>query len=69
MDESVRAALGAGTTVVYDGQWWEVAELDAAQRPAVRRLRALRRVSVSHLLAAPGTRARRGERRLRGAGP
>ncbi|HET6191005.1 MAG TPA: hypothetical protein VFE59_28870 [Trebonia sp.] len=27
MDESVRAALGAGSSVFYDGQWWEVAEL------------------------------------------
>jgi hypothetical protein len=27
VDESVRAALGAGSSVFYDGQWWEVAEL------------------------------------------
>jgi transposase InsO family protein len=55
VDESVRAALSAGTTVLYDGQWWEVAEL-APPSVLLAAAGALRRVSVSHLLAAEGTR-------------
>ena len=49
------AALGAGTRVLYDGQAWEVAELTP---PSVLLAAAggLRRVSISHLLAAAGTR-------------
>ena len=55
MNEAVQAALGAGTRVLYDGQWWEVAGLIP---PSVLLATAaeLRRVSISHLLAAPGTR-------------
>jgi transposase InsO family protein len=55
VDESVRAALGAGTTVLYDGQRWEIAELTP---PSVllAAAGALRRVSISHLLAAECTR-------------
>ncbi|MGH3248526.1 MAG: helix-turn-helix domain-containing protein, partial [Trebonia sp.] len=55
MDESVRAALSAGARVLYDGQWWEVAEL-APPSVLLAAAGALRRVSVSHLLAAEGTR-------------
>jgi transposase InsO family protein len=55
VDESVRAALGAGTTVLYDGQLWEVAEL-APPSVLLAAAGTLRRVSVSHLLAAEGTR-------------
>lgn len=55
MDESVRAALGAGTRVLYDGQWWEVAEL-APPSVLLAAAGTVRRVSISHLLAAEGTR-------------
>jgi hypothetical protein len=61
VDESMRAAPGAGTTVLYDGLWWEVAEL-APPSVLLAAAGTLRRVSVSHLLAAEGIRLGEGER-------
>ncbi len=56
MDEGMRAALSAGASVVYDGQAWEVAELSPPSVLLAGASGELRRVSISHLLAAPGTR-------------
>jgi transposase InsO family protein len=55
VDDPVRFPLHAGAALVYDGQAWDVAELTP---PSVllERPGELRRVSISHLLAAPGTR-------------
>jgi transposase InsO family protein len=56
MDDGTRTQLSAGARVTYDGQAWDIAELTPPgvllAGPAGR----LRRVSISHLLAAPGTR-------------
>jgi transposase InsO family protein len=52
----MRAALSAGASVVYDGQAWEVAELSPPGVLLAGASGELRRVSISHLLAAPGTR-------------
>jgi len=56
VDEGMRAALSAGAGVVYDGQAWEVAELTPPSVLLTGPGGGLRRVSISHLLAAPGTR-------------
>jgi transposase InsO family protein len=56
VDEGMRASLSAGVSVVYDGQAWEVAELSPPGVLLAGASGELRRVSVSHLLAAPGTR-------------
>src|SRR5712691_1939239 len=55
MGDTMRTALGAGTRVLYDGQWWEIAEL-APPGVLLAAAGELRRVSISHLLADPGTR-------------
>ena len=55
MDDPARFALHAGASVVYDGQAWDVAEL-APPGVLLERPGELRRVSIGHLLAAPGTR-------------
>ncbi len=56
MDDGMRAALSAGARVVYDGQLWDVAELTPPSVLLAGLAGGLRRVSISHLLAAPGTR-------------
>lgn len=56
MDDGMRAALSAGDRVVYDGQLWDVAELAPPSVLLAGPAGELRRVSISHLLAAPGTR-------------
>ena len=56
MDDSTRAQLSAGARVTYDGQGWEVAELTPPSVLLAGPAGGLRRVSISHLLAAPGTR-------------
>jgi hypothetical protein len=64
VDEGTRAALSPGGGVVYDGQQWEVAGLTPPGVLLAGPAGELRRVSISHLLAAPGTRvsgARDGE--------
>ena len=57
MSEDLRALLAVGTRLAYDGQWWQVAELDGPHvllaSPA-----GVRRVSAGHLLADPSTRLR-----------
>ncbi|HUY44207.1 MAG TPA: hypothetical protein VMV92_00555 [Streptosporangiaceae bacterium] len=55
MGDAARTPLGAGARVLYDGQWWEVAEL-APPGVLLAAAGELRRVSISHLLAAAGTR-------------
>jgi hypothetical protein len=51
----LRGLLAAGTRLAYDGQWWQVAEMDGPHvllaSPA-----GVRRVSAGHLLADPSTR-------------
>ena len=56
VDEGMRAALSAGSSVVYDGQRWEIAELAPPSVLLAGPAGGLRRVSISHLLTAPGTR-------------
>ena len=55
VNESLRGLLAVGTRLAYDGQWWQVAELDGPHvllaSPA-----GVRRVSAGHLLADPSTR-------------
>lgn len=48
--------LSAGARVTYDGQAWEVAELAPPGVLLAGAAGELRRVSISHLLAVPGTR-------------
>ncbi len=55
MDDLARFPLHAGANVVYDGQTWDVAEL-APPGLLLERPGELRRVSISHLLSAPGMR-------------
>ena len=55
MDDLARFPLHAGASVVYDGQTWDVAEL-APPGLLLERPGELRRVSISHLLSAPGMR-------------
>ena len=58
--------------LTYDGQWWEVAELAPPSVLLASPAGELRRVSISHLLAVPGTRIgdalRGGAGTVRGAG-
>lgn len=56
MDDGMRAQLSAGARVAYDGQVWDVAELSPPSVLLAGPAGGLRRVSISHLLAAPGTR-------------
>src|SRR5207302_9304198 len=56
VDEGMRAALSAGASVVYDGRAWEVAELTPPSVLLAGSAGELRRVNISHLLAAPVTR-------------
>ena len=56
VDKGMRAALRPGTRLAYDGQRWEVAELTPPSVLLAGPAGELRRVSISHLLAAPGTR-------------
>ncbi len=56
MDDSTRPRLSAGSRVTYDGQGWEIAELTPPSVLLAGPAGGLRRVSISHLLAAPGTR-------------
>ncbi len=56
VDEGMRAALSVGASVVYDGQRWEIAELAPPGVLLAGPAGGLRRVSISHLLTAPGTR-------------
>src|SRR5438552_17461736 len=56
VDKGMRAALSPGAGVIYDGQRWEVAELTPPSVLLAGPAGELRRVSISHLLAAPGTR-------------
>jgi hypothetical protein len=55
VNETLRGLLAVGTRLAYDGQWWQVAELDGPHvllaGPA-----GARRVSAGHLLADPSTR-------------
>jgi hypothetical protein len=57
VSDNLRALLAVGTRLAYDGQWWQVSELDGAHvllaSPA-----GVRRVSAGHLLADPSTRLR-----------
>ena len=52
---TLRGLLAVGTRLAYDGQWWQVAEMDGPHvllaSPA-----GVRRVSAGHLLADPSTR-------------
>lgn len=56
MDEGMRASLSAGAGGVYEGQAWEVAGLTPPSVLLAGAAGEPRRVSISHLLAAPGTR-------------
>ena len=56
MDDGTRTRLSAGARVTYDGQAWEVAELAPPSVLLAGPSGRLRRVSISHLLAAAGTR-------------
>ena len=56
MDDGMRPRLSAGARVTYDGQGWVVAELTPPSVLLAGPAGGLRRVSISHLLAAPGTR-------------
>src|ERR1019366_8875628 len=56
MDDGMRVQLSAGARVAYDGQVWDVAELAPPSVLLAGPAGGLRRVSISHLLAAPGTR-------------
>jgi len=56
VDDGKRSQLSAGARVTYDGQAWEVAELAPPSVLLAGPAGTLRRVSISHLLAAPGTR-------------
>jgi hypothetical protein len=55
VNEALRGLLAVGTRLAYDGQWWQVAELDGPHvllaGPA-----GVRGVSAGHLLAVPSTR-------------
>jgi hypothetical protein len=57
VSDNLPALLAVGTRLAYDGQWWQVSELDGAHvllaSPA-----GVRRVSAGHLLADPSTRLR-----------
>ena len=55
MSGDLRALLAVGTRLAYDGQWWQVTEIDGPHvllsSPA-----GVRRVSAGHLLADPSAR-------------
>ena len=55
-DDGIHTRLSAGARVTYDGQAWEVAELAPPSVLLAGAAGELRRVSISHLLAVPGTR-------------
>lgn len=57
MDDSMRPRLSAGARVTCDGQGWEVAELTPPSVLLPGPAGGLRRVSISHLLAAPASGA------------
>jgi transposase InsO family protein len=54
VDDNAHATLAAGTSLVYEGQRWEVAELTPPSVLLSGATGELRRVSIGHLLAAPG---------------
>jgi len=56
VNENRRALLAVGTRLAYDGQWWQVSELDGAHVLLTSQAGSLRQVSAGHLLADPGTR-------------
>ena len=56
MNGELRAVLAVGTRLAYDGQWWQVAELDGTHVLLSGLGGGIRRVSAGHLLADPGTR-------------
>lgn len=55
MSEDLRALLAVETRLAYDGQWWQVTELDGPHVLLASQAGGIRRVSASHLLADPGT--------------
>ncbi|MGH3070577.1 MAG: hypothetical protein ACRDMI_18610, partial [Streptosporangiaceae bacterium] len=56
MSNDLRAVLAVGTRLAYDGQRWQVTELDGAHVLLSGPAGGIRRVSAGHLLADPGTR-------------
>ncbi len=56
MPDGLRAELGIGTRLAYDGQMWQVADLTPPSLLLAAAAGDLRRVGVSHLLADPSTR-------------
>ena len=59
MKDELRALLAVGTRLAYDGQWWQVTELDGPHVLLTSQAGGIRRVSAGHLLADPGTRLHR----------
>lgn len=70
MNETLRGLLAAGTRLAYDGQWWQVAEMDGPYVLLAGQA-GVWRVGAGHLLSDPSTRLPTGRRaRPRGgAGP
>ena len=54
MSGDLRALLAVGTRLAYDGQWWQVTELDGPH-VLLSSLSGVRRVSAGHLLADPSS--------------
>ena len=56
MSEDLRALLTVGSRLAYDGQWWQVSELDGPHVLLTSPAGGIMRVGAGHLLADPSTR-------------
>jgi len=56
VSEDLRALLAVGTRLAYDGQWWQVSELDGLHVLLTSPAGGIMRVGAGHLLADPSTR-------------
>ena len=56
MNDDLHGLLAVGTRLAYEGQWWQVTEMDGAHVLLTSQAGGVRRVSAGYLLADPGTR-------------
>jgi transposase InsO family protein len=56
VSNDLRALPAVGMRLAYDGQWWQVSELDGPHVLLTSPAGGIRRVSAAHLLADPSTR-------------
>src|SRR5215472_6800590 len=56
VNDDLHGLLAVGTRLAYEGQWWQVTEMDGAHVLLTSQAGGVRRVSAGYLLADPGTR-------------